>query len=191
MQLQQRPRQKRSHGMTQKHIGQPRILGTGQLQQPVAVGHGRHPAAAEVPGRAGFGDGLSMAHVILRHHREALGRQVGGKFVVAVNVLGNAVDDLKYRLRRALRRPAAGTDGSRAAGFVEKFRFHRRPSQNRGCTWYRRRLAGNLPGRIDSGGNLCYYFNTVYPEFKSPLLDSAPAVHSPFYFMRKRPAYED
>ena len=85
-------------------------------------------AMEEALGGAAF-DGLTVAHMILRHHQVALSIQVIGKVIVTLHKFRDAVDDLQNALDFSLGRPAAVMDLSLSAGVIPVVGSHCYPSK--------------------------------------------------------------
>ena len=68
----------------------------GALQQPVCIRNCRKPPSVEISFCLRLPYGAAVAHVVLGHHQVAQTVQITGKFIVALYILGNAVNDLHY-----------------------------------------------------------------------------------------------
>ena len=115
---------KGTHGMPEKHIGKVWEFLAGILQQLTAVLHGSEPAAVEIALNAFAADGFAVTHMVFRYYQKSQPVQIPGKIVIALDILCNAVNDLKNRNRRLLRCPATAVNPSGTLGFIIEIGAH-------------------------------------------------------------------
>ena len=110
--------------MAQDKIGHIGAFCPGIGHETVDIRHGLEPAASEIAGGILAANGAAMAHMILRHHQKALGGHERSKFIIALRMLNNTVDQLKHSPGLPFRVPAAAMDHAMAAGRKVKIAEH-------------------------------------------------------------------
>ena len=112
-------REEAAHAMPKEHVGKLRVLIGHDVMQLVHIVHDAPPAVllGKKALLLGNADALAVAEVVVARDDKTVIRQKLHERPVAVNVLGDAVGDLHYRARLAVRyaleRMDAGSAGAR------------------------------------------------------------------------------